>query len=139
MAIMRVPTQTNPSLAGPESDYGSDLDDATLDDLLTQTESQQHTDTRGSIVASIEDAIPNNASLAPERSVRFARTCIQDQHGNLVGEVSPVLKRTYTGPLREPSVEVEYDEQNRIAFSRTFSHLYCSLRLLACLLCDSSG
>lgn len=121
MAIFRVPDTTPSPVAKAESDYGSDLDDAAVNDLLSQAESQPRGAVHETVVASIEDPVlPRNASSPVKRAVRFARTRIQDQNGATVASVSPALKRTYTGPL---SVEIEYDEQNRVAFSRMFYHL----------------
>lgn len=114
MAIFRVPDTTPSPVAKAESDYGSDLDDAAVNDLLSQAESQPRGAVHETVVASIEDPVlPRNASSPVKRAVRIARTRIRDQ---TVASVSPTLKRTYTGPL---SVEIEYDEQNRVAFSRT--------------------
>lgn len=118
MAIFRVPETTPSPVTGVESDYGSDIDDATVNDLLSQAESQSRAAVQETVVASIEEPVLQNAPSPVKRAVRFARTRIQDANGATVASVSPTLKRTYTGPLREPSVEIEYDEQNRNAFSR---------------------
>jgi len=118
MAIFQVPDTTASPTATVESDYGSDLDDATVNDLLSQAASQPHVAASEAVIASIEDPVLDNAQPRVQRAVRFARTRIQDRTGATIGSISPTLKRTYTGPLREPSVEIEYDEQNRVAFSR---------------------
>ena len=119
MAIYKVPDTTPSLVVRPESDYGSDLDDTTVNDLLSQADSQPRGAAQNSIVTSIEDPVLQDVPSPVQRALRFARTRIQDATGATVASVSPTLKRTYNGPLREPLVEIEYDEQNRVAFSRT--------------------
>lgn len=110
-----------------ESDYGSDLDDSTVNELLSQAESQPRAVAPETVVASVEDSLLEDAPPTVKRAVRFTAARPQEQSRPSVAPVSPALKRTYTGPLREPSVEIEYDEQNRVAFSRTY--IICALAL----------
>ena len=97
------------------SDYGSDVDEATLHDLLSQAESQPLSKTL--VLESIEEYAPvpravhvPNAQLSSP-SDRPRRVLIDEN-----GVPFEVLARE--GPLRQPSVEVEYDSVNRVAFSR---------------------
>ena len=99
-----------------DSDYGSDVDEAALSELLTQAESPPLNPLDPPVLESIEEHsflpraafIPNpNAPLPEQRRVRIF---VDDQ-----GVPFEVLG--HDGPIREPSVEVEYDEGNRISFA----------------------
>ena len=74
-------------VADNASDYGSDLDDATAFDLLSQAESQPLNHV---VLESVYPSSSKLENIASERRVR------------------------------EASVEVEYDEGNRLSFSRTY-------------------
>ncbi|KAF4551470.1 Exonuclease V - a 5' deoxyribonuclease-like protein [Elsinoe fawcettii] len=96
-----------------ESDYGSDIDDDTISDLLVRAESQP---LHAIAVESIEEhnplpqvvRVPNTDYNSP----RARRTKTYIDEDGITFEVPD-----NDGPLREPSVEVEYDERNRVAFS----------------------
>ena len=102
------------SITLDESDYGSDPDEATIDNLLSQ-------------------AAPQPASLPPN----FEPPVILDDHGDsrplarlarirdnlsaaIVGLDSTCDSLTPKAPERKVSIEVEYDEGNRSAFSREY-------------------
>lgn len=95
-----------PSIADNESDYGSDFgtdDEAALSALLTQADSQTQS------VAVLETVEEHDAGISqPYQSY------VDEE-----GVVFQVLARD--GPIRVPSVEVEYDTSNRLAFSRKSS------------------
>ncbi|PSK46254.1 Exonuclease V [Elsinoe australis] len=101
------------TVAGNESDYGSDIDDDTITDLLVQAESQP---LHAVAVESIEEHNPlPSAVRLPKQyrdSPRTRRTKVLVDEDGITFEVPD-----NDGPLREPSVEVEYDESNRLAFS----------------------
>lgn len=104
------------TVAGNESDYGSDIDDDTITDLLVQAESQP---LHAVAVESIEEHNPlPSAVRLPKQyrdSPRTRRTKVLVDEDGITFEVPD-----NDGPLGEPSVEVEYDESNRLAFSRRF-------------------
>jgi hypothetical protein len=97
---------------GKESDYGSEFgtdDEATLSVLLTTAASQPSTSISGH--ASI---LPDTSPLSPfARGTR--RKYVDDE-----GIVFDMVPRD--GPVGEASIEIEYDEHNRISFSRMFSY-----------------
>lgn len=100
------------------SDYGSDIDETALNDILVQAESPKPP--KQVVVQSIEQSVSQDATQNRRQSVRLSRirqpvikTFIDEQGVTFEAEV-------YEGPIREPSVEVEYDESNRTAFSREF-------------------
>jgi len=99
-----------------DSDYGSDLDDATMSGLIAQAESQT-------------TPIPTIAFESIEAPA------IIDDHGDSnplarLGRIRENLSKAITGiestcrtlssqqSAREASVEIEYDEGNRTSFSR---------------------
>ena len=103
------------------SDYGSDLDEDALEELLSNSESQPLT--QPLVLESIEEynPLPRAAHLprSPTTSVyKQPRSIWVDEDGVQF----EVLARH--GPLREPSVEVEYDQSNRITFSPTRTCTY---------------
>ncbi|PNS16084.1 Exonuclease V [Sphaceloma murrayae] len=115
-------------IANDESDYGSDLDEDSIVNLLVQAESQP---LASLAIESIEEhnPLPQAARVPKSRS-------------NIIESNSPTLRRTKTlvdedgvtfevpdndGPLREPSVEVEYDAKNRVTFSPQGDHRQRSL------------
>lgn len=105
------------AVSAPDSDYGSDIDDATADELFSQVESPSPLkDT--SILPSIED--PGVAELEEDVfthnfSVRLAKL---RQSLDGVEESRAKLEDIVQRRRREAAVEVEYDERNRAAFSR---------------------
>lgn len=95
-----------------ESNYGSDLgaeDEVVLAALLTQAETQDFTQVKQVSIRDIEDGI---VSQAISRNTPLHSRQILDEDG-IPFEVSE-----FDGPVREATVEVEYDARNRVAFSR---------------------
>lgn len=98
------------------SDYGSDLDEGAFE-LLSQVESQQVS--KAALIASIEDIpVPAEHETPGQRiHVRVSRL----QQGN--NSWSEDLLGSQTGDVREASVEVEYDEDNRRSFNRAYAQI----------------
>jgi hypothetical protein len=106
------PTTTAP-IAAPESDYGSDLDDTIVDELLSQAKSPRSHETvvtsiesqdpQETVIISVEDSILQDAPPSIQRSIHFHN-----------------VGTRLDGPIRAPSIEIEYDERNRTAFSREY-------------------
>jgi hypothetical protein len=92
---------------GKESDYGSEFgtdDEATLSVLLTAA-SQRLTS-----ISDHASALPDASSLSPfARGTR--RKYVDDE-----GIVFEMVSRD--GPVGEATIEIEYDEHNRLSFSR---------------------
>lgn len=92
---------------GKDSDYGSEFgtdDEATLSVLLTAA-SQPSTS-----ISEHASVLPDTSSLSPfARGTR--RKYVDDE-----GIVFEMVSRD--GPVGEASIEIEYDEHNRLAFSR---------------------
>lgn len=106
MAIFPLPSNIASPIGDNGSDYGSDVDDATADELFSQAESQPMKDV---VLESIEEpAIPRNESLEQRIKLRLSRL-----RAGANADDSEAF-------VREASVEVEYDEGNRVAFSREF-------------------
>lgn len=107
--------QTAPIAAGPPSDYGSDFDDDTVTELLSQADRYSQS------VASLasfqdlqsqsqqQDPVVQDAPPALQRSVLLKRSIAQSDSCDVPSGIS-----------REPQVEIEYSESNRSAFSRTY-------------------
>lgn len=113
-AVMPSHTSHEPS-ADSISDYGSDLDEDTAFELLSQAESQP---LRNVVLESIEDPIIKDDGAEEQHAhLRIARSQCSDNA--VLESVAKSESNSYDRYLRETSVEVEYDERNRIAFSRT--------------------
>ena len=98
------------------SDYGSDIDESALSELVAQAESHVSS---VPLLESIEEHDPSpHATFLPRK--RRTKTLIDED-----GVAFEVLAND--GPIREPSVEVEYDESNRTAFSRQSYGYHASL------------
>jgi hypothetical protein len=92
---------------GKDSDYGSEFgtdDEATLSVLLTAA-SQPSTS-----ISDHASVLPDTSSLSP--FARGTRRKYVDEEGIVFEMVSR------DGPVGEASIEIEYDEHNRLAFSR---------------------
>ena len=105
-----------PPIADDASDYGSDIDDATAIELLSQAESQPM---KNVVLESIEEPEVKDEPLHERVALRLQRLqasleTVQESSSRLESLISE--RR-----LREASIEVEYDESNRTAFSRTCS------------------
>lgn len=120
------PSQNTPTLlADPESDYGSDLDDAVIDSLLSSAQSlsqpppqsqQAQPQTQPEeplypVLKSFEDPVLQDAPPSLQRYMRFAPTSSYPSSQAPPQPLVPLLPR-------EPSIEVEYAPSNRGAFSR---------------------
>ena len=97
-------------IAPPASDYGSDLDDDTANELLSQAET--FTQTTVLLDQDLEqDPVVQDAPPALQRTVLLKRS-IEQSEGDLTN-TTPIES------LRGPKIEVEYSEANRSTFSRT--------------------
>lgn len=98
--------------AATESDYGSDWD-STIVDHLTKSESSPLPEIvilEGELIPDEEKAQTHSLRLA---RVRSSQDDGNDDDGKAHGLASPPPPR----PQRMPSVEVEYDERNRVSFT----------------------
>lgn len=106
---------------GDESDYGTDVDEASLNDILIRAESQP---LHGLVLASIEqDPVTEDALPATQPYDRPPPAVSRNGGQRMAIHARPNV------PIREPSMEIDYDERNRAAFTRT-SH--CQTRGLHC-------
>jgi uncharacterized membrane protein YheB (UPF0754 family) len=102
------------SLPGKESDYGSDIDDETAFNLLTEAESQPLKDV---VLESIEEPDLKDESLEQRITLRLGRLRQSLEGARKSGDRIDSLLRERQ--RREASTEIEYQEGNRRAFSRT--------------------
>lgn len=104
------------AVVGHDSDYGSEVDDDTAVELLAKAESQPLKEV---VLESIEDPIISNENLDQPANLRLlafqSSLYSVDESGNKIGTIVSPRK------VREASVEVEYDQRNRTAFSRMWS------------------
>ena len=109
-------------LSNDESDYGSDIDDDTVAELLDQSSFSQPL-----ALESIEEHNPlpqvARVPVAAGSSTQFPRRIVLTDEDGVQFEVPDL-----DGPLREASVEVEYDPSNRIAFASEYKTLSTTLR-----------
>ncbi|KAK5119521.1 hypothetical protein LTR85_007621 [Meristemomyces frigidus] len=102
-------------IASNDSDYGSDLDEATVDTLFSQAESQP---SDSFAIPDIEEPVIVDDHGDSRPLARVAR--IRDNlSAAIVGLDSTCEALRPKGPKRDVSIEVEYDEVNRTAFSPT--------------------
>lgn len=115
MAFSPPPEHTTATLVADNvSDYGSDIDDATALELLSQAESQP---LQNIVLENIEESTVKDDSLHERITLRLSRL---QQSLESVHECSSRLENLVSERrAREASIEVEYDEGNRISFSRT--------------------
>ena len=105
MVGLRIPQKATGPVAAPSSDYGSDLDDETANELLSQAELLAHPTPL--LDQDLEqDPVVRDAPPALQRTVLLKRSIEQSE-----GDSSSAL-------LRGPQIEVEYHEDNRTTFSR---------------------
>lgn len=132
MAYLQTSQNASAQIADPESDYGSDLDEAIVDTLLSQAQSfaqpppplpsqQGQEAPLYPVLTSIEDPVLQDAPSSIQRSVRFARTTLQQDLGNLDASYPP--HPLLSPARRERSIEVEYHPRNRGTFSRKLIYL----------------
>jgi exonuclease V len=113
-----IPSHNNNTLvvADNESDYGSDFDEAAIDTLHSQNESQIATS------AALEPPIllDDHGDTKPFARLGKIRANLQAAVVGL-NEVSATLRpQTLQREDSRESVEVEYDERNRQSFSRSY-------------------
>ena len=102
------------SIVDQESDYGSDLDDATLNDLASQAESQP---TPTIVLESIEAPAITDDHGDSHPLARLARRPVYRPGAiTQLDNAGRILAGQKTA--REASIEIEYDESNRSNFSR---------------------
>jgi hypothetical protein len=110
MVGLRIPQKATGPIAAPSSDYGSDLDDDTANELLSQVEYL----IQPTVLINQEleqDPVVQDAPPALQRTVLLKRS-IEQSEGDLT-DTTPIES------LRGPKIEVEYSEANRSTFSRT--------------------
>lgn len=110
MVGLRIPQKATGPVAVPSSDYGSDLDDETVNELLSQAGYL----TQPTVLLNQEleqDPAVKDAPPALQRTVLLKRS-IEQSEGDLTTTIPSEL-------LRGPKIEVEYSEANRSTFSRT--------------------
>lgn len=114
MAGLKFTRKPPAPVAAPSSDYGSDFDDDTVNDLLSQVEPP--TQTAAFATGDLEhDPVIQDAPPALQRTVLLKRSINQS-------ESSPDTPHVLDIPgdfSRGPQIEVEYAKDNRSAFSRT--------------------
>jgi len=109
MVGLRIPQKASGPVAAPSSDYGSDLDDDTANELLSQAEHL----TQPTLLLNKEleqDPVVQDAPPAIQRTVLLKRSFEQSE--------SDLTNTTSSDLLRGPKIEVEYSEANRSTFSR---------------------
>ena len=108
MVGLRISEKAVGPVAAPSSDYGSDLDDDTANELLSQAEYL----TQPMVLLNQElerDPVVQDAPPALQRTVLLKRS-IEQSEGGLI--ITPIEL------FRGPKIEVEYSEANRSTFSR---------------------
>ncbi|KAM0717987.1 hypothetical protein Q7P37_006319 [Cladosporium fusiforme] len=100
--ILRTPTAP---IAAPSSDYGSDFDDDTVTELLSQAEQYSQPANLATEVLQQQDPVVQDAPPTLQRSVLLKRS-IAESDCDLSSRV-----------VREPQIEIEYSESNRSNFS----------------------
>ena len=113
MAAISLPQDPTTPITDNASDYGSDLDDATAIDLLSQAESQP---LQNIVLESIEEPRVGDESLQQRISLRLSR--LRESLESASQSSSQLERIVVERQMREASVEVEYDEGNRVSFSR---------------------
>jgi hypothetical protein len=113
MAGFKIIEKSTAPVAAPSSDYGSDFDDDTVTELLSQAESYSQPASLATEVLQQQDPVVQDAPSALQRSVLLKRPIAQSE-GDFPNRV-----------VREPQIEIEYSESNRSNFSRRFRKLDC--------------
>lgn len=111
------------AVADIESDYGSDVDEAAIAELLGRSESQSINPIGSLALESIEscDPLPSEARLPfPNASpgLQIYKPTSVDQDG--AAWTQPSAPR----PAREHNIEIEYDESDRTTFSREYTNTW---------------
>lgn len=114
MAVDSLRAHHTAPVASTDSDYGSDIDDATANELFSQAEFESPLKE----VAGVEHAPPAEVEddvYTHNFSVRLARL---QQSLDGVEASRAKIEQIVQRRRREAAIEVEYDERNRRAFSR---------------------
>lgn len=114
MAGFRISKKPPAPIAAPSSDYGSDFDDDTVTELLSQADQYSQPagpPTLASETLQQQDPVVQDAPPTLQRSIVLKRP-IEQSDSNVPSRV-----------VREPQVEIEYSESNRTTFSRTLRFL----------------
>jgi hypothetical protein len=113
MVGLRIPQKKAAGpIAAPSSDYGSDLDEDTANELLSQAEYYIHP----TVILNQDleqDPVVQDAPPTLQRTVLLKRSIEQSEDNTATGLT------TSSEELRGPKIEVEYSEVNRSTFSRT--------------------
>ena len=115
MAITLPPQSAPAPIADDESDYGSDIDDATATQLLSQADSQPLKDV---VLESIEEPALEDEAFEQRITARLSRLQASLDGARKSSRKIETIVRERRDWRREVSVEVEYDEGNRASFSR---------------------
>jgi hypothetical protein len=124
-----VNTHDDMTLDGTESDYGSDLDDATLDLVFSQS-SLDAVDVDGPVLPDRDDSETSHSTLRLARLHQDVERAITGlgQTSTQLAQIRDALDQAIGAAIdrdgpdrsrRQPSVEIEYDELNRSHFSGT--------------------
>jgi hypothetical protein len=101
------------------SDYGSDFDEESAFDILSQLESQPAAKIK---IEDIEDIPFEHEPPAQRIHLRFSR--LQQSVASALESSARIESIISKRQVREASVEVEYDESNRGSFSRACNPVY---------------
>jgi hypothetical protein len=112
MVGLRIPQKKAAGpIAAPSSDYGSDLDEDTATELLSQAECYIHP----TVILNQDleqDPVVQDAPPTLQRTVLLKRSIEQSEYNTNTFTTTP------SEELRGPKIEVEYSEANRSTFSR---------------------
>lgn len=114
MAGLKISQKKAKPVAAPPSDYGSDFDEETVNELLSQAEHPGQP--RAPLDKDFEqDPVLQDAPPALQRTVLLDRPVEQSNPTTPCDPDTPP-----SDSRRGPQVEIEYSEVNRSTFSRTF-------------------
>lgn len=120
MVGLRIPQKKAAGpIAAPSSDYGSDLDEDTATELLSQADHYIHP----TVILNQDleqDPVVQDAPPTLQRTVLLKRSIEQSEDNTNTFTTTP------SEELRGPKIEVEYSEANRSTFSRTCALLSLS-------------
>ena len=117
MAVTSSYQTASAAVADNTSDYGSDIDNDAVYELLSQAESQALNHV---ILESIEEPIPSHDEPLEER-IHVRLSSIRQSLDGLHKSSSEMETIIAEKQLREASAEVEYHEGNRRTFSREYT------------------
>jgi hypothetical protein len=119
MVGLKISRKQAKPIAAPPSDYGSDFDEETVNELLSQA-AEHPGQPRALLDKDFEqDPVLQDAPPALQRTVLLDRSV--EQSSSKSNPTTPcALDSPPSGDLRRgPQIEIEYSEVNRSAFSRT--------------------